>query len=220
MGKKLISTYKFSPANASPSLNQYPNAVNLLQLNEKYIIEEVIAYINYNVTNNIAPFIFYTYNEAKCRRDTGYVLEGILNDLKKGGNAATRYNASTYWLGGVAQLDGDREPEIAVYEYVKVLLTNYIFNNVAFSSLNAVIAQTITANNAEGAGETRFEELIDIIIDVIQGGLDNLPALVNTRGTIKFPGFFKLKDFLLITNTTKNVILYNFADPTNKLELT
>ena len=82
MGKKLISTYKFSPANASPSLNQYPNAVNLLQLNEKYIIEEVIAYINYNVTNNIAPFIFYTYNEAKCRRDTGYVLEGILNDLK------------------------------------------------------------------------------------------------------------------------------------------
>ena len=61
MGKKLISTYKFSPANVSPSLNQYPNAVNLLQLNEKYIIEEVIAYINYNVTNNIAPFIFYTY---------------------------------------------------------------------------------------------------------------------------------------------------------------
>jgi hypothetical protein len=58
MGKKLISTYKFSPANVSPSLNQYPNAVNLLQLNEKYIIEEVIAYINYNVTNNIAPFIF------------------------------------------------------------------------------------------------------------------------------------------------------------------
>ena len=220
MGKKLISTYKFSPANASPSLNQYPNAVNLLQLNEKYIIEEVIAYINYNVTNNIAPFIFYTYNEAKCRRDTGYVLEGILNDLKKGGNSATRYNASTYWLGGVAQLDGDREPEIAVYEYVKTLLTNYIFNNVAFSSLNAVIAQTITANNAEGAGETRFEELIDIIIDVIQGGLDNLPALVNTRGTIKFPGFFKLKDFLLITNTTRNVILYNFADPSNKLEAT
>jgi len=220
MGKKLISTYKFSPANASPSLNQYPNAVNLLQLNEKYIIEEVIAYINYNVTNNIAPFIFYTYNEAKCRRDTGYVLEGILNDLKKGGNTATRYNASTYWLGGVAQLDGDREPEIAVYEYVKVLLTNYIFNNVAFASRNAVIAQTITGNNAEGAGETRFEELIDIIIDVIQGGLDNLPALVNTRGTIKFPGFFKLKDFLLITNTTRNVILYNFADPTNKLELT
>ena len=220
MGKKLISTYKFSPANVSPSLNQYPNAVNLLQLNEKYIIEEVIAYINYNVTNNIAPFIFYTYNEAKCRRDTGYVLEGILNDLKKGGNSATRYNASTYWLGGVAQLDGDREPELAVYEYVKVLLTNYIFNNVAFASRNAVIAQTITGNNAEGAGETRFEELIDIIIDVIQGGLDNLPALVNTRGTIKFPGFFKLKDFLLITNTTKNVILYNFADPTNKLELT
>jgi hypothetical protein len=220
MGKKLISTYKFSPANVSPSLNQYPNAVNLLQLNEKYIIEEVIAYINYNVTNNIAPFIFYTYNEAKCRRDTGYVLEGILNDLKKGGNTATRYNASTYWLGGVAQLDGDREPELAVYEYVKVLLTNYIFNNVAFASRNAVIAQTITGNNAEGAGETRFEQLIDIIIDVIQGGLDNLPALVNTRGTIKFPGFFKLKDFLLITNTTKNVILYNFADPTNKLELT
>ena len=220
MGKKLISTYKFSPANVSPDLNQFPNAANLLQLNQKYIIEEVIAYINYNVTNNVAPFIFYTYNEAKCRRDTGYILEGILNDLKKGGNANTRYNASTYWLGGVAQLDGDREPEIAVYEYVKVLLLNYIFDNVAFTSLNNVLTQTITANNGEAGGQTRFETLIDIVIDVIQGGLDNLPALENSRGIIKFPGFFKVKDFLLITNTTKNVILYNFADPTNKLELT
>lgn len=220
MGKKLISTYKFSPANVSPSLNQFPNAANLLQLNQKYIIEEVIAYINYNVTNNVEPFIFYTYNEAKCRRDTGYILEGILNDLKKGGNANTRYNSSTYWLGGVAQLDGDREPEIAVYEYVKVLLLNYIFDNVAFASLNNVISQTITANNGEAGGQTRFETLIDIVIDVIEGGLDNLPALENTRGTIKFPGFFKAKDFLLITNTTKNVILYNFADPLNKIELT
>jgi len=33
-------------------------------------------------------------------------------------------------------------------------------------------------------------------------------------GTIEIPGKYDLQQFLVITNTTKNVIIYNFADPT------
>jgi hypothetical protein len=44
--------------------------------------------------------------------------------------------------------------------------------------------------------------------------------VVSNRGYIKLPGFYKLKDFLLITNVSRNTILYNFADDTAAAEVT
>ena len=37
-------------------------------------------------------------------------------------------------------------------------------------------------------------------------------AVAPFNGTIKIPGKYDLNQILLITNTTKNVIIYNFAD--------
>ena len=220
MAKKLIPTTKFNPGIVTPDTNLFPNTAALLEANKKYIIEELIAYIQFNVDNNLAPFVFYTYNEGKCRRDASYIIDGIISDLKHGGNRQTRFNAEQYWLGGVAQVDGDRQPEVFTYTFLDSLLQNFIFTNTAFASRQGVLTQTILANNAEVNGATAVETLNAIITDVIENGIDVLPALVNNRGSVKFPGFVKLKDVLLITNTTRNIILYNFSDPNNKIELT
>ena len=220
MAKKLISTVKFNPGTVTPSTNLFPNTAALLEANKKYIIEELIAYIQFNVDNNLAPFVFYTYNAAKCRRDASYIIDGIISDLKHGGNRQTRFNAEQYWLGGVAQVDGDRQPEVFTYTFLNSLLQNYILVNAAFSSRQATLTQTITATNGEVNGRTAVATLNAIITNVIENGIDVLPALINNRGSVKFPGFIKLKDILLITNTTRNIILYNFADPLNKIELT
>jgi hypothetical protein len=220
MAKKLISTVKFNPGTVTPSTNLFPNTAALLEANKKYIIEELIAYIQFNVDNNLAPFVFYTYNAAKCRRDASYIIDGIISDLKHGGNRQTRFNAEQYWLGGVAQVDGDRQPEVFTYTFLNSLLQNFILVNVAFDSRQFTLTQTITATNGEVNGRTAVATLNAIITDVIEDGIDVLPALVNNRGSVKFPGFIKLKDILLITNTTRNIILYNFADPLNKIELT
>jgi hypothetical protein len=220
MAKKLLPTIKFSPGIVTPDTNLFPNTAALLEANKKYIIEELIAYIQFNVDNNLAPFVFYTYNAAKCRRDASYIIDGIISDLKHGGNRQTRFNAEQYWLGGVAQVDGDRQPEVFTYTFLDSLLQNFILNNTAFNSRQFVLTQTILANNAEVNGATAVANLNTIITQVIENGIDSLPALVNNRGSVKFPGFVKLKDILLITNTTRNIILYNFADPNNKIELT
>lgn len=220
MAKKLLSTYKFNPGTVTPDTNLFPNTAALLEANKKYIIEELIAYIQFNVDNNLAPFVFYTYNAAKCRRDASYIIDGIISDLKHGGNRQTRFNAEQYWLGGVAQVDGDRQPEVFTYTFLDSLLQNFILTNTAFASRQVALTQTILANNAEVNGATAVANLNTIITQVIENGIDSLPALVNNRGSVKFPGFIKLKDILLITNTTRNVILYNFADPNNKIELT
>jgi hypothetical protein len=89
MAKKQITNYKFVPGTSSPSTNLYPETFSLLDKNKKFIQEETIAYIAYNVANNISPYIYYTYNAEKCRRDVSYVLEGYLSDLRHGGNQQT-----------------------------------------------------------------------------------------------------------------------------------
>jgi len=221
MAKKQINTYKFVPGIVVPDVNLYPNTYALLELNKKFIQEEAIAYIQYNIDNNIYPFIFYTYNAEKCRRDVSYILEGYISDLRKGGNRQTVNNASKYFENGIPQIDGDRQPEVFVHTFIKGLIGDYILANVAFGFRQSVVAQVIdNAYIVESAGAAKLESLADTIINVINNGLSSLPAIVSNRGYIKFPGFFKLKDILLITNATRNVILYNFADPTVGADLT
>lgn len=198
-----------------------PNAVALLESNKRFIQEEAIAYIQYNVDSNISPFIYYTYNSEKCRRDVSYILEGYISDLKYGGNRQTVFNASKYWENGVAQVDGSREPELSVHEFIYGLIENYIWVNIAFTARQNVVFQvTDNANPAEAIANTRLKELNNTILDVIEFGPTYLPARVTNLGSIKIPGYFKLKDILLITNTSRNIILYNFADPSLAAEVT
>jgi len=221
MAKKQISNYKFTPGNVVPDLNLYPNAAYLLEVNKKFIQEETIAYIAYNATNNISPYAYYTYNAEKCRRDVSYVLEGYLSDLKHGGNRQTVFNAQYYWIGGVPQVDGDRQPEVFAHTFIKNLIQNYILTNAAFTFRQTTFTQVRdNAYVAEAAGKTKLATLADIVINVINTGLSVLPAVVSNRGSVKFPGFYKLKDILLITNTSRNIIYYNFADPSYKAEIT
>ena len=221
MAKKQISNYKFTPGNVIPDTNLFPNAAYLLEANKKFIQEETIAYIEYNASNNISPYAYYTYNAEKCRRDISYVLEGYLSDLKHGGNRQTVFNAQYYWLGGVPQVDGDRQPEVYAHTFIKNLIQNYILTNAAFTFRQTTFTQIIdNAYVAETAGKTKLATLADIVINVINIGLSVLPAVVSNRGAVKFPGFYKLKDLLLITNTSRNIIYYNFADPSYKAEIT
>jgi hypothetical protein len=198
-----------------------PNAIALLESNKRYVQEEAIAYIQYNVTNNIAPYVNYTYNAEKCRRDVSYILEGYISDLSRGGNRQTYFNAEKYWENGVAQVDGDRQPEIYAHTFIRDLIENYIWTNVAFASKQILASQVIDLNTSvEEVADTRLKELSNIVLDVITSGVAYLPTKISNRGYIKIPGFYKLKDLLLITNSTRNVIMYNFADNSIPVEVT
>jgi hypothetical protein len=198
-----------------------PNTVALIDANKRFIAEEAAAYIAYNVTNNISPFVFFTYNAAKCARDVSYIIEGYITDLANGGNRQTVHNASKYWENGVAAVDGSREPEISTHTFIRDLIDNYILNNVAYPAKQTAVPQTfINSIQSEVFAQTRIKELSNTVLEVIEYGLDYLPTTVSNRGYIKIQGFYKLKDFLLVTNTNRNIILYNFADPNSAAEVT
>ena len=140
-----------------------------------------------------------------------------MHDLRYNGNEETSRIASTYWEGTVAQVDGDRLPEIRAKEFTRDLINNNILLNTAQSTpYQTEVAQVIdTSKTAEGQGATRISELSGIVISVITSGTSALPTLVRKGlGHIKFIGNYDLSDILLITNSTRNEIIYNFSDPT------
>lgn len=214
MAKVQLREYNFKPGLSYLS-NLRPNAYDLILANKTYLKKEVTAYINAQVTANVAPFVGYVFNAEKCERDVGYVIDAYLFDLRYGGNEETREVSSKYWKNDVPQIDGDRQVEILAHVFLRDVINTYILTNTAAPSYQAVVTQSIIpAKVAEASSTTRITELVGILTNVIQNGLSVLPTEVTGVGRIKFPKKYEQNQILLITNTTKNEIIYDFSDPT------
>ena len=165
---------------AIPSLPAvvYPNAVKLLKNNKQFMIDEVTAWIADQVDSETAPFVGFTYNLAKCKRDVGYILDAYIYDIAYGGNEKTIETVQLYWLGGVAQIDGDRAPEVAAHVKLEEIISDYILPRVAYTSLQTTVysTQNLTAPSGEAGAISRVPLLANIVINVIENGLSSLPS--------------------------------------------
>jgi hypothetical protein len=214
MAKQQLKNYVFKPGMSAVGYT-YPNAYALLYGNKEYIQKEATAWIAAQVAANATGFVGYTYNQSKCERDVGYVIDAYLWDLRYNGNEETYKVASYYWEGTVAQVDGDRQPEIQTHAKIRDIITDYLFTNTAYSGNQTQVIQTTdtSGDNAEANAISRINELSAIIINVITLGLTQLPVKVESAvGNIKVQGRQGLEALLLITNTTRNEIIYNFAN--------
>lgn len=187
----------FDNLELTPTYN--PNAYQLLTLNKDYLKDEVVAWINAQIAGNIAPFTTaFTYNSSKCSRDVGYIVDAIANDVKYGGNAETYTAASRYWEGVVSNVLGQEDETAAAMDYLKSLIVNYILPNLVHTSLQTRSNQVrddgaVPTPNVYPAGEseavTKSGTLLDMISDVITGGLGNLLPFESTKY-----GYHYLKD--------------------------
>lgn len=162
--------------------NDYPNAVSLISQNKTFLKDEIVAWITAQVAANTPPFVGYTYNTAKCKRDAGYVLDAYILDLRYGGNEHTREVISKYWLGGVAQIDGDRTPEVAAHTQLKNIINNYILTKTAYASQQSPVTSVqVTSGTAGEAGAaSKITTLASITTSVIANGLIDLPTVEYT----------------------------------------
>ena len=229
-------------------------AFNAITTNKPAVIDQVVV------------FKGYTYDNAKCIRDSGYVIDALIYDLENNGNEESRRIAQKYYIDGVFQVDGSRIPEIAAYTFLQELLTTKIFPRLDAVPYQLVFPQIKTAPSAESGAYARITDLTNIFINFLRDGPSTLPAIsVRTvpyqtveeqfvdssksydpdagliittlsnnlfdiieqglgslpikesagYGLVKFQGAIKLEDILLITNTTKNVVIYNFSTNTS-----
>jgi len=165
------------------------------------------------VATNINAFYNYTFNQAKCERDTGLIINSYLFDLRYGGNQKTYEYASKYWEQDVAQIDGTRYPETDTHTWLTELIRDYVFNKTTYPNEQTGTTQTITGTDAETGADTPITDLGSLVVTTIEGGLSARPAFVDTgAGYVKFPGNYDSSDILLITNTTDNEVIYSFND--------
>jgi hypothetical protein len=185
-----------------------PKAQHLLELNRAFIQKEISAWIRAQITGNIAPFTSaFDYDEYKCERDVGFIIDRLIWDLGHGGNLKIRAAAFSL-LGAFGETGEFSAPEestpyvtlaaeadegVAAYEQLKLLVADVLANEVPTTvyqnvgqDSTAVVAQYINIDYVAETGITATtDELIDIVITALTDQItDNLPARRVPNNTI------------------------------------
>ena len=88
--------------------------------NTEELASDVTQFINSN-------FNVLDYNKAKCRRDTGYLLDAFSFDLNYGGNTASRWNADFYFWNQIYRLPEDqRVPTAKSYRHLGTICKDIV----------------------------------------------------------------------------------------------
>lgn len=165
-----------------PKINnrgEYNSAATLMKLNKQFIQEEVIAWTNYQIENNISPYSAgFEYNEQLCKRDVGLIVDAIVFDLRNGEynrtvSAALKYYQRPSMLGsGLIAIRDQQEETVAsirkIYNLAQSILANAevpeVFNTVESQIIdNSFISEVFPGGSAINI----VENLIDIVVDII-----------------------------------------------------
>jgi len=128
-------------------------SAKLITKNKAFIIEEVIQYID-------ATYPSLSYTEAKCRRDTGYIIDGFIKDLVTGGRSESLKNQGAYYTGAVA---GQETETVAAINYLKTITAAVLANSAWGSKLGSVTQIIDSSLTAEANTQTNLNALVDVI---------------------------------------------------------
>jgi hypothetical protein len=157
----------------------YTSAAVLIDLNRSFLQNEVIAWINYQIANNIAPFTpAFTYDSAVCKRDVGLILDSLVFDLKYGEYNRTISAGLKYYqnASGLIAIGAQLSQTLAAITRLNTLITSVIANSVITVN-QTIISQVIDlAYTAEAGSSTVINALIAALKDVMDGsGSVNYP---------------------------------------------
>lgn len=133
------------------------NAAALLRANKVFIQKEVIQYVNRNYPS-------FVYNQEKCERDVGYILDAVIHDVTYNTNASA-VQAGSFYIGAI----GGQEIETSqAINYAKYLALQIIRNEpvmdvgagcgirvngeLALGFLRSFVTDSFTQFNAGGKG--------------------------------------------------------------------
>lgn len=161
------------PAPAVLPSGDADDAAVILQANREWLKDETIAYITANYPG-------LSYNQAKCRRDVGFIIDGLTFDILYGGTHGITINTRAYFIGATSQLGvGETAATVATYNHLKVIIDELV-RNVLTSNLAA--GANTSGNGGQYATSTEGTQLINlltILTDALTAGnLNSLPAVV------------------------------------------
>ena len=150
------------------------SAHTLLLSNIAWIQDEVIAY-----TNTTYPSL--VYNQVLCKRDTGYIVAGISDDLFGGRRRASEAGISYYRgvtaLGDTGIAIGAQLTEtLAANNHAKYLIRQVLSNAAPTQTYQSATTQTTNVSTVVSEGiKTTADNLYNIVLNIMENGVDAAP---------------------------------------------
>ncbi len=135
IAQKIVSGSIFQSANVDNL-----EVSNLLRKNKALIAAEVVEYVS-------SSWSGVQYDEVKCKRDVGYIIDAVRTDLVYGGNERTTIAGEFYYLypsaatvGGEPSATQQLDPTTTGIEYANALSQQIILGNVLSKPSDSVLA--------------------------------------------------------------------------------
>ena len=144
-------------------------------------LDFIAADVNAWVTNNHAAH-FNTYSEAKCTRDSKYIVNALVYDLLYGGTVATTVVAKSFFDGGISQLTtaAERIVVAAAYNHLASIADDIVQENTVMSQAGNSVLQDKTGTAATVDEGIICMDLMQIIEDAITANSSaGIPAVVD-----------------------------------------
>lgn len=169
------------------------NARTLMLANKPFLQEQVVKYVNNQITANVAntSSIWYnfTYSREKCRRDVGILVENIAYDAAFGGNEKAVESGLAYYNGVVSLIAGQEQQTTAAINYLNTLTQLVITNTPAPDLFTTGLGTTATNSQVinfvltDGdVSAPAIQSLFDTITNIIDNGPDAAPKVYTSPG--------------------------------------
>ena len=174
----------------------YEAAADLIRLNRQFLQEEIIAWINYNVANSVAPFTpAFTYDRNYCKRDIGLIVDAITFDLDYGEYNRTISAGLKYYQSASAliAITTQLSEYLAVIDHLASMMQLIIDNTVITGLKQNLFTQTVDpAFQAEVGSDSVISALIIALKDVMDGS-----------GSVNYPKENEEMDVFLANDTVR-----------------
>jgi hypothetical protein len=111
--------------------------------------------------------MFANYNQAKCARDTGLIVDSLAIDLAYGSNTQSNFAGLQYWAQAESAIPNQATETLAAFKYAQQLATNVAAGVTITAPKQANVAQV---SGTPGSYLAKIDEGFDLIANIISGG--------------------------------------------------
>jgi hypothetical protein len=194
------------------------NAFAILQANKAYLQAEVVAYVEDQKTPG------FTYDQSKCSRDAGFMVDSVSIDLLYGGNRQAIQSGVYYYSfnGSSTALPGEQTQSVAAYNYIKSIIPYIIQGIAVFNPYQSTVSQITSGTHGNTSISSTAQDKIDVITDIITNGPSvaatgiplpvaptNDQSALNAAAMLKSNKAFIVAETIAYINSTYNGFAYN-----------
>jgi len=182
----IIATIIKDGADASPEIirpRQYVdfdqgilNAKKLLDKNRLFIQAETVAFVD-----SIWPSKF-SYDPAKCSRDTGLIVDALAQDLLFNGNSQSTFAGLQYWNQGMTVIPGEQTTTTNAVKHLKDLAKKIILNQDVGYLYQNTVTQVTLESTSTAAVVAEVEKDFGVIINLLENGTDGITDKIVPNG--------------------------------------